>query len=560
MTIQPQQAFCHELVDALFANGVRHAAVSPGSRNTPLLLAFGSHRGFEISVHHDERSGAFFALGMSKATGQPTVLCCTSGTAATEYLPAVTEARMSHTPLLVVTADRPPELQDRGAPQTINQTNLYGAAAKWFYDTGVPDVDAVADAPHLARQAVATSLEAPAGPVHINVPLRDPLVPAEVATTPTTQVAEPTLPTVARLIADDDVVARTASLIDGKRIVYVAGKSQSPDSGAAILDLAAQTSGIVFADPQSMARFGGSSRPSLISLGDLLIDSGAELPAPEAVVHFGAIHTSKPLNQWIARLKVPVVHIHDGQWQDPLGIATEVIVADPATTATRLAKVTSSGDSLYLESWRQADDAAIAALNAIPEGTEPDVARTIVESLPADTTLVAGSSMPIRLVDSYGARRDKALRVIANRGANGIDGTIATALGVAASGANVTAFVGDLTALVDAGALAEVASSQAPLTIVVLNNDGGGIFDFLPQADAGRVSPDLYRRLIRAPHGFSLVPVAAAYGIEAFTAEDVTALGAALADGSAKSRLIEVAVPPGAGPAARRAVLEAIAP
>ena len=234
---QPQFTFCRTLVDALVANGVRHASVSPGSRNTPLLLALAAHSGIELTVHHDERTGAFFALGMAKATGRPTVLCCTSGTAATEYMPAITEARMSHTPLVVLTADRPPELQDRGAPQTINQTNLYGSSAKWFFDTGVPEADAVADATHIARQAVATSIEAPAGPVHINVPLREPLVPEApmevAAATPSV------LPTVTKLIADADVVNSIAEAIRARNVAYVAGNSASPDTGAAILDLAA---------------------------------------------------------------------------------------------------------------------------------------------------------------------------------------------------------------------------------------------------------------------------------------------------------------------------------
>ncbi len=557
MSSQPQFAFCSALVDALVANGVRHAAVSPGSRNTPLLVALGAHRGIDLTVHHDERTGAFFALGLAKATGRPTVLCCTSGTAATEYMPAITEARMAHVPLVVLTADRPPELQDRGAPQTINQTNLYGPSAKWFYDTGVPETDATADAAHLARQAVSTSIEAPAGPVHINVPLREPLVPSE-PIVPVPAATAAALPTVTRPIADEPALRSTAEIIREKRVAFIAGQTPTRNAGSAILELAEASDGIVFADPQSDARFNGADHPRLVSLGDLLIASGVDLPAPEAIVHFGAIHTSKPLNEWIAALGVPLIHVHNGQWHDPLGVATSVVFAEPATTATQLAKLAQPPARSFAEQWRVADDRASSSLTAIPPGSEPDVARTVVDAMTSSSVLVAGSSMPIRLVDSYAVRRNSPLQVISNRGANGIDGTIATTLGVAAAGPAVTAFIGDLTALADVGSLAALATSEASVTLVVLNNDGGGIFDFLPQSDETRVSSDVYRSLIKVPHGLSLAAIASGFGLDATRAATVADLRELLTGQAKGPRLIEIDVASGTGPQARLAVLDAI--
>ncbi|NND01610.1 MAG: hypothetical protein HKN91_02385 [Acidimicrobiia bacterium] len=325
------------------------------------------------------------------------------------------------------------------------------------------------------------------------------------------------------------------------------------------MNLAERSGGIVFADPQSDARFSGFHHPNLISLADLLLSAAVDIPPPSAIVHFGAIHTSKPVNQHVARWGVPVVHVHDGQWQDPLGVATSVVVADPATTANQLAKLAAppSADR-FAEQWRLADDAAISTLDTIPGDTEPQIANVIINALPAASTLVVGSSMPIRLVDSYGSRRESPLRVIANRGANGIDGTIATAVGVAAAGKSVTAFIGDLTALADVGSLAAVAATQLPVTIVVLNNDGGGIFDFLPQADSERVSDRVYRDLIRVPHGHSLVPIASAFGIEATAISTASELQTELREIAERPRLLEIAVAPGTGPAARRVVIDSI--
>ena len=562
MTVEPSLAYCAALIDALASQGVNHACVSPGSRNTPLLIALAAHPAIDVSVHHDERSAAFFALGLAKATGGLPLLSCTSGTAATEYHPAVTEARMAHVGMIVLTADRPPELQDRGSPQTINQTNLYGVAAKWFHDIGVPDAESVGNAGSLARKAVATALDVPAGPVHLNLPLREPLVPTEKldpAFTTTTATAPAVAP---RIAAAEPEIARIAEVVSGRPTVIVAGQSNSPGLGAAVSAAAAALDAIVIADPQSEIRFAGADDPALVSFADLLIAGGfTGAAAPAAVLHVGAIATSKPLNQWLESLGVDLVHIDDGRWHDPLRIATSVVVADPARTLSALAKIVEPGPSGFAAAWRRADDTALSVLeNSLAGLSEPAIAATLIETVPAGSLIVAGSSMPIRLIDSYASRRVRPARLIANRGANGIDGTIATALGVATAGIGPTyALLGDLTALVDIGSLATASRLNTPLTIVTINNDGGGIFDYLPHSDPERIEPGTFRELITTPHGQSLAVIASALGVESCEVSDLETLGSLLAAAPAEPRLIEVRTNRADGPRRRAEIIERIA-
>lgn len=562
MTTQPAFAFCAGLIDSFVSHGVTHACVSPGSRNTPLLIALAAHDGIDVSVHHDERSGAFFALGLAKATGRPTLLSCTSGTAATEYLPAMTEGHMSHTPLIALTADRPPELQDRGSPQTINQTKLYGVAAKLFQDTGVPNSESISHAADIGRQAVAIAIEPPAAPVHINIPLRDPLVPAHRLEThkPQSGATEPAA--VHRIVAEEGQVRRVANLVSGRQTVIIAGQSSSEGLGSAVGALARALGAIIIADPQAEIRFAGDDDPALISTADLLLAAGfTGSTAPEAVVHVGAIHTSKAVNHWLEQLQADLIHIDDGRWHDPLKIATEIVVADPTSTLLEVAKIVEPAPEDFATGWRRADDAAGDALALeLVDGSEPAIANTLVQAVPAGAVIVAGSSMPIRLVDSYGIRRSRPGRVIANRGANGIDGTIATALGIAAAGIGPTyAFIGDLTALADIGSLATASRLKVPITIVVVNNDGGGIFQFLPQADPDRVDSETFTKLIAAPHGQRLAALAKAFGVDALEIDDAADLGAILEEIPDRPRLIEITTNGEAGPLDRARIVEAVA-
>jgi len=561
VTIQSGALFCEALVDALAANGVAHAAVSPGSRNTPLLLALGAHPAIDLTVHHDERSGAFFALGMAKATARPVVLSCTSGTAATEYLPAITEARMSQTPLIVLTADRPPELQDRGSPQTINQTELYGGAVKLFLNPGVPDSAMVSEAGRIGGQAVAISMESPRGPVHLNIPLREPLVP-ESRQPAAEPAASPPIVPVEELAFPDTEVAAIGEMVTGRRLGIVAGPTSSADAAAAISELARATGAIVIADPQSQVRFGGGLEPNVIHSADLMLASGhSPQPAPEVVLHIGAVHTSKPVNQWLKGLGAPLIQIHGSPWLDPLNVAQRVVHADPVDGLRRLARVVEAGPSDLLSSWKKADDAATDAIDAsLSVVSEAAIARRLVAAVPAHSALVGASSMPIRLIDSYGARRTQPLRVIANRGANGIDGTIASALGVAAAGIGPSyALLGDLSALADIGSLVTAHQLQLPITLVVINNDGGGIFEYLPQADPDRVDPEVFEKLIVSPHGHAISPIAAAFGIESTVVTDLDTLTSIVATLPSGPRLVEIMTKRAEGPQIRTAAIACVA-
>jgi 2-succinyl-5-enolpyruvyl-6-hydroxy-3-cyclohexene-1-carboxylate synthase len=562
VTTQPGTLFCEALVDAFFANGVRHAAVSPGSRNTPLLLALGAHSGIDVTVHHDERSGGFFALGLARASGRPVLLSCTSGTAATEYLPAVTEARMSQIPLIVLTADRPPELQDRGAPQTINQTNLYGAATKYFHNPGVPTAEAISYAAQTAVNAVAIAVESPAGPAHLNIPLREPLVPESRHPGPRPELSTQPVDPTADLTFPETELVKIAEMVGGRRLAIVAGPTSSAGAGPAIAELARAAEAIVIADPQSQIRFDGQAESPVIHSADLLLATGqSPRPSPEVILHIGGIHTSKPVNQWLQRLGAPLIQIHDSPWLDPLDIAERAFHADPGPLVRRLAESVEPGPADMAAAWRTADHGAQGAIDRGLTGlSEPAIARRLTAALPAGAALVAASSMPIRLIDSYGGRRTEPLRVIANRGANGIDGTIATALGVAAAGIGPTyALLGDLSALADIGSLATARRLQLPITFIVINNDGGGIFEYLPQADPQRVDPELFQKLIVAPHGYSLSPIAAAFGIDTAVVTDLEGLAAIATAPPAGPRLVEVHTRRHEGPRVRAAAIAGVA-
>jgi 2-succinyl-5-enolpyruvyl-6-hydroxy-3-cyclohexene-1-carboxylate synthase len=469
---------------------------------------------------------------------------------------------MAHVGMIVLSADRPPELQDRGSPQTINQTNLYGVAAKWFHDIGVPDAASVAKAAGLARKAVATALETPAGPIHLNLPLREPLVPAaklSPAFATTTAAVPPTAP---RIAAAEPEIAGIAEVVSGRPTIIVAGQSNSPGIGAAVSAAAAALGAIIIADPQSEIRFSGTDDPALISTADLLASGGFTGPGPPAaVLHVGALATSKPVNQWLESLGADLIHIDDGRWHDPLRIATSVVVADPTRTLSQLAGMVDPGPAEFAAAWRRADDAAMAVLEEAPTSiSEPAIAASLIDAVPAGAVVVAGSSMPIRLIDSYGTRRDRSLRLIANRGANGIDGTIATALGVAIAGVGPTyALLGDVTALVDIGSLATASRLAIPLTIVTINNDGGGIFEYLPHSDPERIDSNAYEELIATPHGQSLAAVATALGVESLVVDDPETLGSLLSVSPNLPRLIELRTDRSSGPRRRSEIVERIA-
>ncbi|MGD9702525.1 MAG: 2-succinyl-5-enolpyruvyl-6-hydroxy-3-cyclohexene-1-carboxylic-acid synthase [Acidimicrobiia bacterium] len=522
MSVTTAATFCATLVDEWVDAGLQHAVIAPGSRSTPLALALADASELQLHVFHDERAAAFAALGIGLATGRPAALLCTSGTAATHFHAAVVEAHQSHVPLLVCTADRPPELRDVGAPQTIDQTRLYGPVVRWFHDPGVPDEAASGAWRSLAQRAFGAATGVDPGPVHLNLPFRDPLVgepgllPAVRNEHAQTAFSWPTAP----VVADGDLrlLART---VDRQRGVIVAGRGAGAPADVAALSEA--TGWPVLADPRSGCR----GLASAVCAFDELLrhDDFARAHAPEVVVALGEPPASKVLAQWIAGSGAEIVQVsaHPGV-VDPGHVVGHRVVCDPARVCSVLAGIMQGATGTpWAARWRHAEAAAQAAiasaLSARAEPTEPAVARALTDELPRGSQLVVSSSMPVRDVEWYGSPRAD-IAVHANRGANGIDGVIATAIGIALATRLPTALlIGDIAFVHDSSALVGLAARSLDLTIVVVDNDGGGIFSFLPQAVS--LPASRYELLFGTPHGTDLLALAAAHGLPA---TDVTSI------------------------------------
>jgi 2-succinyl-5-enolpyruvyl-6-hydroxy-3-cyclohexene-1-carboxylate synthase len=493
------------VVEQLVRAGVEHASVSPGSRSTPIALALRRHPGVAVHVHLDERAGAFFALGVAKASGRPVVVATTSGTAAAELLPAVVEASMSRTRLIALTADRPPELRGVGANQTIEQPGLFGVYARAgvelpLDETGPPDPATWGSS---TERALLASQGPPPGPVHLNLPFREPLVPGE-GTLPAT--ARPRLGVVVDALEREDVEALAGELLPGARGMFLAGTlREAPD---ALVELARRLGWPLIADPTSNLRLPGALSAPQFLLADRRF-LGEHLP--DVVVQVGAAPTSRASLELVAAAPRLVIVDPDRVVGDPARRAAVTIRGSAWALVEELRdRIEDAGETPWSPAWLDADVRARAALDAeLDEEERPSegrIARDVAETVPDGGALVVGSSMPVRDLD--GCMRPRAgLRVIANRGASGIDGFVSTALGVAATGSPTIALCGDLTLLHDAGSLLWSGGRGHDAVFVVPNNDGGMIFSFLDQRDL----PEL-EELFTTPHGLDLGAVCAAAG------------------------------------------------
>jgi 2-succinyl-5-enolpyruvyl-6-hydroxy-3-cyclohexene-1-carboxylate synthase len=529
------------LCDEFARCGMRHACTSPGSRNTPIVLSLVGEPRIRCWSHIDERSAGFFAVGAAKTSGTPVAMTCTSGTAAANLAPAVIEAWWARLPLIVLTADRPAELRDVGAGQAIDQLKLYGDAVRWFCEVELPPADprGMRWIRQLACRAywTAAGMGGAPGPVHLNLPLREPLV-----------LDGPLEPEAAGGRADGRPwVSRGAAprvSVGERRLpargVIVAGRDER-GGGASVASAAARLGYPLLADPLSGARHGDTA----IATYDLLLrDPGfAERVAPGVVVRVGDLPTSKPLRAWLASLSPDVEQIAisaEGAWQDPDAVASEII--DGGGLEGMRAE---APDRPWLEHWLAADDAAVAALGAGlgEELSEPLVARRLGEWLPAQATLFVASSMPIRDVELYLPARRPLPRVLSNRGANGIDGTVSAAFGAAAAtgaggGSPVVLLIGDVALAHDIGGLLAARRLGLELTIVLLNNDGGGIFHFLAVSGEGGA----FEEHVATPHGLDFALVAELYGLRHHCPRTPGELRAAVEHGLSGGgvRLIEV--------------------
>ena len=521
-----QATFAATLVDEWVRCGVTDAVVAPGSRSTPLALALTGHGSLAVHVHHDERGAAFLALGLALASGRPAVVLTTSGTAAAELHPAVVEADLARVPMLVCTADRPPELQDVGAPQAIDQVHLYGRAVRWFHAAGVPDEAGRSRWRGTAARAVAAATGSAPGPVHLNLPFREPLLGSAGPVPPPRPDASGAAEGSTGARADDRIPALLAS-VAGRRGVFVAGPGSG--DGAALDGLARALGWPVLAAPQAPV---WGVPDAVVPAADsiLRVDHVADALRPEVVVRLGTPLASKVVGEWVAHSgALEVAAAGPDRWIDPHGTADEVLPVDAAELVAAWAAGAPGLERAAGGEWRQAWDeagrAAQAALDAAvaaePSPSEPGVARAVAAAVPEGGELVVSSSMPVRDLEWFAHPRS-GVRVHANRGANGIDGVLATAVGVALGSRRPTvALLGDVAFLHDATSLVGAARRGIDLTVVVVDNDGGGIFSFLPQA--GALDPARFEQLFGTPHGVDLVALAAALGAEATSVTDLAA-------------------------------------
>ncbi|HUO73651.1 MAG TPA: 2-succinyl-5-enolpyruvyl-6-hydroxy-3-cyclohexene-1-carboxylic-acid synthase [Solirubrobacteraceae bacterium] len=509
MTATDTYLLLRALCDELARCGMQHACTSPGSRSTPLVLSLVREQRIRCWSHIDERCAGFFALGAAKSSGRPVALTCTSGTAAANFTPAVIEAFHARVPLIVLTADRPPELRDVGAGQTIDQLKLYGDAVKWFVEVGVHEAtpERLRWIRQLACRAYWTSLEGRPGPVHLNFPLPEPLVLSEQLPDDTTGrpghwplvVREPT--TLNPPEGDTDFPPRG---------VVVAGRYERGRAFGHAVSRFAQRAGYpLLADPLSGARHG----PAAIARYDLLLrDPGFTAGVtPELVLRVGDLPTSKPLRAWLASLHdVPQIALDpEGAWHDPAAALMGNIAADPVEV---LSRVTPAGpvDPDWLAGWRAADDAASETIAAVigEELSEPLVAARLGDWLPPEATLFVASSMPVRDIELFFTAHELAPRVLSNRGANGIDGTVSAAFGAAAVSEHpVVLLIGDVALAHDIGGLLAASRLGLSVTIVLLNNNGGGIFHFLPVSG----ETDAFEEHVATPHGLEFEAAARLY-------------------------------------------------
>ena len=525
-------AFARTLVDEWVRGGVEHAVLSPGSRSAPLALALADDARIRLHVHLDERSAAFFALGIGRATGRPAALLCTSGTAAANFHPAVLEASHGGVPLIVATADRPPELRGVGAGQTIDQVELYGGAVRWFVDADVP-----ADQPGVgaewralaARSVIETGGPLP-GPVHVNLPFREPLLPtgdplvAAPGRTDGAPWSQPVVaPRVLRADALDRLAARIAATPNG---VVTAGwdANVSPE----VVDMFAAAAGWpVLADPISNLRTG----PHVVSTYDVLLRDEATAAAlrPELVLRLGAPLTGKLTSTFLAGIPSLLVD-PDHRWVDPARTAHEPVVADAALLLVAVTERLPPRLDGSFRPWADAEARTRARidelLDAWDEPFEGRIARDVMAALPGGSALVVASSMPVRDLESFAAPRS-GVHVHANRGVNVIDGFVSTVLGIATGHDGPTvALTGDLGFLHDTNGLLGVADRGLDAVFVVIDNRGGGIFSFLPQADL----PEHFETLFGTPQPVDLTALAAAHGVPTFEVTHADALGPAVLD------------------------------
>ncbi|MBS3760594.1 2-succinyl-5-enolpyruvyl-6-hydroxy-3-cyclohexene-1-carboxylic-acid synthase [Halodesulfurarchaeum sp.] len=521
--------WANNLVGELVASGLAQFVIAPGSRSTPLTVAAAGADGAEIDTHLDERSAGFYALGYGKQSGEPGVLVSTSGTGAVNFHPAVVEAHHSRTPLVVLTADRPPELQDSGANQTIDQHDLYGDAPR--FARTLPTPDARPRTRRSLRTTVARAVRAAkppnAGPVHLNVPLRKPLAPVE---EPTEQAAieqwadtgsqEGTAVKTHRGTvrpAPAAISDLTEAIENASRGLLVAGPlAPDPDRQAAIAKLGTQTGFPLLADPLSNMRFGDHLAEAQVFGGYdgyLGTTATASWPDPDVVVRFGASPTSKPLRQYLRDSATRQFLIDPaGGWQEATFTATDHVHSAVRPLVESLDPIDAAPSTAWKERFDRAETVHWQAVNTAEyRPSEGTVLGQVTREAPDPATIFVSNSMAVRDLDRFGQPQEAALTVLGNRGASGIDGILSTALGAGkATPDPLIAVTGDLAYFHDMNGLIALGRFGLDATIVLVNNDGGAIFHMLPIAD---FDPP-FESQFKTPHNLDFSATEALYDLE----------------------------------------------
>ncbi|MGG2024573.1 2-succinyl-5-enolpyruvyl-6-hydroxy-3-cyclohexene-1-carboxylic-acid synthase [Gottfriedia sp. S16(2024)] len=488
------------LVDEISALNIQNVVISPGSRSTPISMLVNEHPKLKSYIAVDERGAAFFALGIAKSTKQPTVLICTSGTAASNYMPAISEAKESRIPLIVLTADRPHELRDIGAPQAMNQIGLYGSFVKKFIELALPEASEAMY--QYARSSVnrlyRSCVTAPMGPVHMNVPLREPLVPNfaidDLFSAGKRKNSAHTILTETLATISNETSSEFTKLFQSKRKgLLVCGPYVEEGALKKIKALGNLLDYPVLCDPLSNGRtISGNEDSNVIDTYDtfLRFEDVVDSLDSEVIVRFGAMPVSKTFSQYVQRQKdCELIVIDEGDlWRDPTLKATQMISCDDIQFCNAILESyqkTSSLEIDWLNKWKTINEKTKNGLQQaeqFDELFEGKIVQALAKNLLEESTLFVSNSMPIRDVDTFLLSQSKKLKIACNRGVNGIDGTIATALGMAAAGECVTLLIGDLSFYHDLNSLVLSKLHHLPLRVILVNNDGGGIFSFLPQS------------------------------------------------------------------------------
>ncbi len=515
--------WCGVLAETLARCGVSHAVIAPGSRSTPLAFAFARHPGIEAISVLDERSAAFFALGLARRNGRPTVLVCTSGTAAANFFPAVIEAQESGAPLLVITADRPPEMRACASGQTIDQQKLFGGHVNFYHELAVPKLSEklLRYLRQMLLHAVERTLQGGSGPVHLNAPFRDPLAPLPDGGAAEKLAAAIDWPRffaqVGSVTGPGNVLAAPPRLVPEVHGVIIAGPEQRADPEAyarTVALLALKLGWPVLADTLSPLRHHAGLNPNLVTTYDMILrhPATAERLSPEIVLCLGGWPTSKVLRRWVEEADAPVWLLTDRpDNRDALHGRTRHCPLSPALLAEHLPAT--DGPNGYQQLWASFERKARAGidgrLGAMTEMFEGRAAWLLAQHLPAETPVFVANSMPARDVEFYWPPGDRRFALFCNRGANGIDGTLSTALGVAHGGQAAVLLTGDLALLHDTNGFLIRPKFRGSLTIVLINNRGGGIFEHLP---VSQFDPP-FEEFMATPQEADFAKLCAAYGV-----------------------------------------------